>query len=113
VIELVVIYQKYDFLNVGPYLTQLMVFTCLMLIFFMNQLDPLYLRFTLGLLIVSELLDVIWLFMNSNHYWNLPQNGTITIAMGGYMKLIIFLTYLGIFIKIPLGVLLYHYRNLD
>ena len=33
--------------------------------------------------------------------------------MGGYMKLIVVLTFIALFIKIPLGVLLYHYRNLD
>lgn len=52
-----------------------MVLCCLLLIFFMNQLDSTYLKFTLALLIVSEGLDVIWLFMNSKDYWNPPQAG--------------------------------------
>ena len=90
-----------------------MVFACLMLIFFMNQLDSIYMKFTLGLLIFSEVLDVIWLFMNSNTYWNLPKVGPFSQVMAGYMKIIIVLTFVGLFIKIPLGVLLYHYRNLD
>lgn len=49
-----------------------MVLACLMFIFFMNQLDSTYLKFTLGLLITSELLDMIWLFMNAGDYWNPP-----------------------------------------
>jgi hypothetical protein len=51
--------------------------------------------------------------MNSNSYWNLPAVGPISRGMGGYMKLIIILTFVGLFIKIPLGVFLYHYRDLD
>lgn len=51
--------------------------------------------------------------MNSNTYWNLPKEGPYSQAMAGYMKLIIILTFFGIFVKIPLGVFLYHYRNLD
>jgi ABC-type phosphate transport system permease subunit len=90
-----------------------MVFTCLMLIFFMNQLDSTYMKFTLGLLIFSELLDIAWLFLYSNQYWNLPSVGTVSQAMGGYMKVIIILTYVGVFVKIPLGIFLFHYRNVD
>ena len=51
--------------------------------------------------------------MNSNSYWNLPAVGPISRGMGGYMKLIIILTFVGLFIKIPLGVFLYHYKDLD
>ena len=32
----------------------------------LNQLDPAYIKFTLALLATSELLDIIWLFMNSS-----------------------------------------------
>lgn len=90
-----------------------MVLACLMLIFFMNQLDSTYLKFTLGLLIVSEVLDTIWLFMNSNDYWNPPEKGVNSSAEKGYLRLIVFLTFLALFLKIPLGVFLYHYRNID
>lgn len=90
-----------------------MVFACLMLIFFMNQLDSTYIKFTLGLLVFSEVMDIVWLFLWSATYWNLPAVGTISRALGGYMKLIVILTYIGVFVKIPLGVFLFHYRNLD
>lgn len=84
-----------------------------MLIFFMNQLDSTYIKFTLGLLVFSEVMDIVWLFLWSATYWNLPVVGTISRALGGYMKLIVILTYIGVFVKIPLGVFLFHYRNLD
>lgn len=90
-----------------------MVLACLMFIFFMNQLDSTYMKFTLGLLIVSEALDMIWLFMNASDYWNPPEKGTSSSAEKGYLRFIVFLTFLGLFLKIPLGVFLYHYRNLD
>lgn len=52
-----------------------MVLSCLLFIFFMNQLESNYVKFTLALLTVSEVLDIIWLFMNSSDYWNPPKEG--------------------------------------
>ena len=92
---------------------QLMVLACLMFIFLMNQLDSVYLKFTLTLLIVSEVLDMIWLFMNASDYWSPPQQSTNSSTEAGYLKFIVVLTFVGIFVKIPLGVFLYHYRNID
>ena len=51
--------------------------------------------------------------MNSNTYWNLPKVGPFAQPMAGYMKIIIILTFVGMFVKIPLGAFLFHYRNLD
>lgn len=51
--------------------------------------------------------------MNSSDYWSPASKGTNSGYEGGYLKLIILLTYAGIFIKIPLGVFLFHYRNVD
>lgn len=92
---------------------QLIVFTCLMFIFLMNHFDRTYIKSILALLILSEILDAIWLFMNSSQFWNPPANGTSSGAENGYLKLIILLTYLGLFMKIPLGVFLFHYRNVE
>lgn len=113
VIEVVVIFQKYDFLNVIMCLTQLIVLTSLLFIFLMNHFDRTYIKFNLALLITSELLDSVWLFMNSSDYWSPPGNGTTSGYQRGYLKLIILLTYIGVFLKIPLGVFLYHYRNVE
>jgi hypothetical protein len=52
-----------------------MVLTCLAFIFLMNHFDPLYIKSTLSLLIISEILDAIWLFMNSGDYWSPPKQG--------------------------------------
>jgi hypothetical protein len=51
--------------------------------------------------------------MNASEIWNPPANGTSSGYEKGYLKLIILLTYLGVFLKIPLGVFLYHYRNVE
>jgi len=90
-----------------------MVLTCLLFIFLMNHFDGLYIRATMILLIISEVLDMIWLFMNSNEFWNPPSEGVNSSYEINYLRFIIFLTYLGIFLKIPLGVFLYHYRNAE
>ena len=88
-----------------------MVVVCILSIFVMSHFDSVYIKFSLAMLIVSELLDMIWLFMNANDFWNPPAVGTSSRAESGYLKFIIILTFLGIFVKIPLGVFLYHYRN--
>jgi hypothetical protein len=77
----------------------------------MKHFDGIYIKSTLALLILSEILDMIWLFMNSSSYWNPPSEGVNSSNQQAYLKIIILLTYLGIFIKIPLGVFLFHYRN--
>ena len=90
-----------------------MVVACILSIFVMNQFDSVCIKFSLGLLIASELLDMIWLFMNANDFWNPPSVGTSSKGESGYLKFIIVLTFVGIFVKIPLGVFLYHYRNVQ
>ncbi len=90
-----------------------MVLVGVLFIFFMNQFDSTYVKFSLALLIVSELLDMVWLFMNANDYWNPPSIGTSSSSERGYLRFILILTFIGIFLKIPLGVFLYHYRNAD
>jgi len=90
-----------------------MVVACILSIFLMNQFESTYIKFSLGLLIASEILDMIWVFMNANDYWSPPAVGTSSRAENGYLKFIIILTFAGIFVKIPLGVFLYHYRNVE
>jgi hypothetical protein len=88
-----------------------MVVACCLLIFFMNHFDTTYLKSVLLLLILSELLDIVWLFMYIGQYWSPPEIGNYASYQSGYLKFIIILTFVGIFLKIPLGVFLYHYRN--
>ena len=90
-----------------------MVVAAVLSIFLLNLMDSTYIKFSLGLLITSELLDTIWIFMNANDYWNPPAVGTSSKAENGYLKFILVLTFIGIFVKIPLGVFLYHYRNVQ
>lgn len=79
----------------------------------MNHFDRTYIKSILGLLILSEVIDSMWIFMNTSDFWSPPANGTSSGYEKGYLKLIILLTYLGVFLKIPLGVFLYHYRNVE
>jgi hypothetical protein len=90
---------------------ELMVLVLLMFIFAMKHFDSNYIKSTLLMLVISEVLDMIWLFMNSDSYWSPPSEGVNSSSQQGYLKIIILLTYLGIFLKIPLGVFLFHYRN--
>ena len=70
-------------------------------------------KFTLALLIASEVLDMIWLFINIGAYWNMPTNGTFSTALGGYMKVVIIFTFAALFLKIPIGIFLFHYRKVS
>lgn len=104
-------FSKIRFLKRSLILIQLMVLALLMFIFVMKHFDSNYVKSTLAMLILSEVLDMIWLFMNSSGYWNPPAVGVNSSHQQAYLKIIILLTYLGIFLKIPLGVFLFHYRN--
>ncbi len=56
-------------------LIQLMVVTCLLSIYLLNHFDNLYIKTSLILLAVSEVLDIIWLFMYASQKWNPPTVG--------------------------------------
>lgn len=52
-----------------------MVVTCLLSIYLLNHFDNLYIKLSLVLLGVSEVLDIIWLFMYASQKWNPPMVG--------------------------------------
>lgn len=58
-------------------------------------------------------MDCIWIFMNANIYWNPPEEGDISQKQQTYLKVIFIFTFIGLFLKIPVGVFLFHYRNPD
>lgn len=54
---------------------------------------------------------MIWLFMNSSDYWKPPKQGVNSSAETNYLRIIVALTFAGVFLKILLGIFLYHYRK--
>ena len=52
-----------------------MVVTCLLSIYLLNHFDNLYIKLVLVLTVVSEVLDIIWLFMYASQKWNPPTVG--------------------------------------
>jgi hypothetical protein len=49
--------------------------------------------------------------MNSGDYWNPPKQGVNSSAETSYLRIIVALTFAGVFLKILLGIFLYHYRK--
>ena len=92
---------------------QLIVVSALMLIFFMNQLDPTYLKYTLITLILSQIMDITWLIFNIQPYWS-PSKSNLTCPTHQlYLKLITLLNFLSILIKIPLSLFICYFRTIN
>jgi len=71
-LEIIMIYGKYDFLN-------LIVATILLSIYLLNFFDQVYIKFTLGLLVLSVILDFIWMIMFAGPKWSPPKIGNESI----------------------------------
>ena len=85
--------------------------TCLLSIYLMNFFDRLYIRFTLGLLVVSIVLDFVWLFLEAGQKWNPPEVGNNSKYETGYLRFIVFFTAALIPLKLGIGYFLYKHRN--
>jgi len=59
------VFDKYDFLN-------LIVVTSLLSIYFLGVFDKLYVRMTLGLIVTSIVMDIVWLILYAGIKWNPP-----------------------------------------
>lgn len=95
ILEIVVIYGKYDFLN-------LIVLTCLLAIYLLNHFDSTYIKVTITMLIISLILDFIWLFMYANQKWNPPSVGNDSTYQQAYMRFIVFFTVCIIVLKVSI-----------
>lgn len=77
-----------------------MMVTCLLSIYLLNHFDNIYIKFTLGFLILSEVLDIIWLFMYAGQKWNPPQVGNDSSYQIQYLRFIVFFTVVVIILKV-------------
>ena len=104
-LEVVVMFEKYDFLN-------LLVFVCSLSIFLLNYFDKNYLVLCIALTGVSVLMDTIWLFVLGPKHWNPPAVGEFSVGEWGYLRIIFFFTILQIVAKVGIILLLLRQRSL-
>ena len=88
-----------------------MVVTCLLSIYLLNHFDNVYIKFTLAVLALSLVLDIIWLFMYASQKWNPPQVGNDSSYQTQYLRFIVFFTVVVIILKVPIGYCLYRIKN--
>lgn len=110
-IEIIMIYGKYDFLNVTVSIIQLIVLTCLLSIYLMNFFDKAYIRLALALLGISIILDIVWLAMEAGSKWNPPEVSNNSEYQKGYMRFIVFFTITLLFVKAAIIFFLFKHRN--
>ena len=77
-----------------------MVVTCLLSIYLLNHFDNIYIKLSLALIAISEVLDVFWLFLYADQNWNPPQVGNNASYQTHYLRFIVFFTVVIIFIKV-------------
>ena len=85
--------------------------TCLLSIYLLNFFDRLYIRFTLGLIGLSIILDIVWLCLEAGQKWNPPSVGNNSVYQAGYLRFIVFFTAALIPLKCGIGYFLYKHRN--
>lgn len=90
-----------------------MVVLCLLSLYLMNFFDRIYIRFTLGLNIISVVLDFVWLIMYAGSKWSPSSVSNNSIYQLGYMRFIVFFTIILIPLKISLAFFLFKYRNTE
>ena len=81
-----------------------MVVTCLLSIYLLNHFDNLYIKLVLVLTAVSEVLDIIWLFMYASQKWNPPTVGNDSTYYLEYLRFIVFFTIVIIIIKVNMKI---------
>lgn len=79
-----------------------MVVTCLLSIYLLNHFDNVYIKLCLALISISEVLDIIWLFMYAGLKWNPPEVGNNASYQTQYLRFIVFFTVVIIIIKVKL-----------
>lgn len=80
-------------------------------IYLLNHFDNVYIKFTLAVLALSLVLDIIWLFMYASQKWNPPQVGNDSSYQTQYLRFIVFFTVVVIILKVPIGYCLYRIKN--
>ena len=66
----------------------------------LNHFDNVYIKLSLALIAISEVLDVVWLFMYADQNWNPPQVGNNASYLTDYLRFIVFFTVVIIMIKV-------------
>lgn len=79
----------------------------------MNFFDRVYIQFTLGIIAVSVLLDLVWMIMYAGQKWNPPEIGDDSIYQTGYLRFIVFFTAVLMIVKCGLWFYLFKHRNTD
>lgn len=74
--------------------------TCLLSIYLLKHFDNIYIKLSLVLIAISEVLDVFWLFLYADQNWNPPHVGNNPSYQTHYLRFIVFFTVVIIFIKV-------------
>jgi hypothetical protein len=77
----------------------------------MNFFDPGYIKFTMVIVGISILFDILWLILYTASKWNPPTVSNTSIYQIKYMRFIIFFTIILIPIKLGIIFILNKYRN--
>ncbi len=70
-----------------------------------------YVRFTLALIGISIVIDIVWLIMYAGIKWNPPKVGNDSVYETGYLRFIVFFTAVLIPLKVGIAFYLYKHRN--
>ena len=65
----------------------------------------------MGIILVSIILDIVWLCLYANQKWNPPKVGNNSIFEAGFLRFVVFFTAFLIPVKIIMEIILWRHRN--
>ncbi len=92
-LEIIVMFQKHHFYSLLAYLS-------IYAIFFLGYFDLHYMRFVKINLVVSALLDIVWIFVSFSEYWNPVAQTQHSSLQWAYLKFVLFFVIALAFFKV-------------
>lgn len=92
---------------------QLLFYCSVLLIFIIVNVDQVYIRVTLGILLTSVLTDTLWMAMYAGKLWSPPTASEYPQFTETFRRICLIVTLVLLFGKLFIGALLFRYRNLE
>lgn len=103
-IEIILMFHKHHFYSLLAYLS-------FFAIFLLGYFDLYYMRFVKVNLLISVVLDFVWLIVNFGEYWSPRAETQHSSLQWGFLKFILFFLLGLMFFKVVIAAILFKYRN--
>lgn len=89
-----------------------MCYCFIILTFVIVNVDKTYIRFTLTILVLSIVTDILWIYLEGQKFWDPPRSSEYSHSMDTFRKICLIVTVVLLLGKVIIGLLLARYRNI-